>query len=152
MILNTCHLGICHLAALGAAGIQVFPGVSRVNLCLTMHGQGLHQCGDAWDLPQGVQVQEREKAVGGQLHPNTAAIVGTAFQRARLLFVQQWICGCKEAWKLEEGLVGSVEVPLPGSQLCLQVDQKVEEKNLNISDVTYEHPNIKGCLKLYVHP
>ena len=49
-----------------------------------------------------------------------------------MLFFIQWICGGKEAWKLEVGLVGSVEVPLPGSQLCLQVDQKVEEKNLEL--------------------
>ena len=44
------------------------------------------------------------------------------------------MCGGKKAWKLEEGFVGSVEVPLPGPQLCLQIDQKVEEINLYISD------------------
>ena len=55
-----------------------------------------------------------------------------AFQRSRLFI--QGLCRGKEAWKLEESLVGSVEVPLPGPQLCLQIDQKVEEINLYISD------------------
>ena len=114
MIFNPRHVSICHLATLGAAGVQVFPGVSRVNVCVNVHGQGLHHGGDARDLPQGVQVQVREKAVGRQLHPDTTGIVGTAFQRSRL-FLIQGLCGGKEAWKLEESLVGSVEVPLPGS-------------------------------------
>ena len=141
MIVNLRHLCVCHPAALGAAGVQVFPGVSRVNVCGTVHGQGLHHGGDARDLPQGVQVQVREKAVGEKLHSNTAGIVRTAFQRSRR-FLIQGLCRGEEAWKLEEGLVGSVEVPLPGSQLCLHVDQKVEEKNLYISEVIFEHPHL----------
>ena len=132
MIVNLRHQGIRHLATLGAAGVQVFSGVSRVNVCVTVHCQGLHHGGDAGDLPQGVQVQVREKAVGGELHSNTGFIVRTAFQRSRLFI--QGLCRGKEAWKLEESLVGSVEVPLPGPQLCLQIDQKVEEINLYISD------------------
>ena len=78
-ILNPCHQGIRHLAALWAAGVQVFLRVARVNVCVGVHRQGFHHRGHAWHLGQGVQVQVGEKAVGGQLHSNTVFITGTAF-------------------------------------------------------------------------
>ena len=131
MIVNLGHLRISHLPTFRAAKIEVFPRVSGVNVRVAVHIQGFHHCGDARHFPQAVEVQVGEKVVGGKLHPHTADIFGAVDQRTRL-FIFQGICGGKFSRKLEVRLVCSVEVPLPGPQLCLQVDQKVEEKDLEL--------------------
>ena len=93
--------------------------------------------------PASIKVEVSEGREAGQLEAH--AVIPLLTERPRLRLARparprplqhirhlELLRAQEEPGQLDEGLVGAVEVPLPGVQIVLYVDQEVEEEDLEV--------------------